>query len=514
MHQLSAFSLVPAGFIGLVLFLSIGSVNAQQGGSGWVVKAANELSDAKQERAVDGDQTSPVVEQVSGENESDEKPLSAEGSSCSSSAEGSSLAEGSSSEELSDDSDTGIDSDLTPADDQSDITPPAISDRQLAKQLDQQFYTLNLALQNENVFSPIVGEHYFGYGTLLKQAGRFDEARDAFVDALHIEKVNNGIYAIEQRPTLKALFETYLAMGNAEDLEDSLKRVIWLEDQNPELRDNFSFDMVLKMGNYKLDRYLERPSSSEGALLLLESAKQYFAYALARYEDNPISELLMPYGELALTSFLEYQVYYSSTSNSLNSYDRGFRFGSRRPLSSAQLYDQPNRLGGRSTKIGLSGEFYLKRYLTKARIEENDEQIANALLGLGDINLMSGRIDLAQEYYRLAWQQAQTLADDSPIRLGLNQPVELPAFNYSMTRLPIKGRRETIAIPLTIDVAANGKVASVDKIALDDEYTDYYARAKRTVNKLIFRPAIIDGKLADVQQFTHQVKVHVKKKTS
>jgi len=85
---------------------------------------------------------------------------------------------------------------------------------QLSRDIEQQFKALRATLETEDAFSEKLGENYLGYGMLLRESGQYDEAIEAFVNALHISKVNNGIYSLEQRPALKALFDTHYALQN------------------------------------------------------------------------------------------------------------------------------------------------------------------------------------------------------------------------------------------------------------------------------------------------------------
>ena len=97
--------------------------------------------------------------------------------------------------------------------DEASILEPETSAQvsaQLRKDLESQFQQIQSLIKSEDAYSERLGEEYLNYGLLLKQVGRLEEARENFVDSLHISKVNDGVYSIEQRPALRALFDTHL----------------------------------------------------------------------------------------------------------------------------------------------------------------------------------------------------------------------------------------------------------------------------------------------------------------
>jgi len=112
---------------------------------------------------------------------------------------------------------------------------------QLKADLDAQYQRLQETLETADAFSESLGEDYLSYGLLLKRARRYDDAREVLIDAAHINKINNGLNAIEQRPYLAALFDIYLLQGDTEAADKSIKRIIWLEKQHPTVIDDLNW---------------------------------------------------------------------------------------------------------------------------------------------------------------------------------------------------------------------------------------------------------------------------------
>lgn len=365
--------------------------------------------------------------------------------------------------------------------------------------LKAQFDQIQLLKESEDAFSERLGESYLSYGRVLMQAGRTDEARKMLVNALHITKINNGVNAIEQRPILRELFELNFALSNFEDTEDNLQHIIWLEKKTPDNRDNYSYDLVVRLGNFFLDQYLNEPSISELSLHRLNKSTKYLSYALNRYGDRPLSEVLLPYGELALAHHLKSRIQ--------SDVDRSYYQDTRQ-----RSYTDLNRVKDRSSKRLSSfarSESYLKSYLSKAKDEKDLVNTLRALLGLGDLNLLSSRQNAAQNYYDLAWTGAQNLPLDHPIVTSFESPVKLPSFSFSVVREPIQTDENIETIPVSVTIDETGRVKRVARGALIDVTTAKANRARRIAKRVRFRPAIDNGKLIASTDFPYEVKISV-----
>ena len=373
-----------------------------------------------------------------------------------------------------------------------------ISDEQ-RQSLEAQFAQIQTLKETEDAFSEQLGESYLSYGRILMQVGRTDEARKMLVNALHVAKINNGVNAIEQRPILRELFELNFALGNSQDAEENLRRIVWLEKKIPNNRDFYSFDLFTRLGSFYLDLYLSDPVINQLSLDRLNKAITYLSYTLNRYGDFPLSQVLLPFGELAHAHHLKDQIegqvnrsYYQNTSQ------RG-----RYDLDRSKV-----PAGSRVSSFARS-EGYLKKYLFKAKEEKDLVNTIHALLGLGDINLLNDRALIAHNHYELAWDAAQYLPVDHPIVVGFDSPHRLPAFNPSVIRQKIEPRRRQALIPLSVNIDAAGYVTRVSKDALIEVSNSRTNRARRIAKRARFRPIIENGKLLAVNDHTHDVRLSV-----
>jgi len=376
------------------------------------------------------------------------------------------------------------------------VTPIVTLSPELRDSLERQFQEIQTLKETENAFSEQLGESYLAYGRSLTKAGRAVEARSMLVNALHIAKINNGVTSIEQRPILRELFEMNLALGNTEEMTDHVSQIVWLEKKNPDEQDTYSFDIVVRLGNHYLDLYLNNRAISELSLSYLNHATRYLGYVVNRYGDQPLSEILLPYGELALAHYEQSRIQ--------NEVDRSYFQDTRK-----RSYNDLNKLKVRHSKVNSfsRSEGFLKDYLRKAKGERDLVHTIQALLGLGDLSLLTGRSTAANKYYDLAWTGAQSLPLTHPIVESFNSPVKLPSFNFSVLRRPSIPDRETELVALSINIDDDGRVRNVASKALVDTDTLTTTRARRLVKRYKFRPIIENGKLVASKDYRYEVRV-------
>ena len=408
------------------------------------------------------------------------------------------------------DNETQQESNLLPSDDpeiiqlttEEQAQLDAIVAQQLTQDLEQQLQQLQQSLQTEDAFSSKLGENYLGYGKLLRKAGRVDESIKALTNAFHIAKVNNGIYSIEQRPALRELFGIQYDLANTEDFEDYLERILWIDNKNPESLDDSSYELLLKVGNRYIDQFLRKPVAGQASVELLLRAKHHLITADRVFGKRPLSEMLMPYGELALISFLQSKVQPNVDKTASLADVRLSRVQtlSGREMTLSSYFEDPFP----------KGENFLQVYLRKAQKEGSAEHVVRALTSLGDLNQLFGRFSNAGRYYELAWFAAQELAPTQRSVVIFEQPTLLPDFNYAYPRQNIPSNRETVSVSLRLIIGSDGRVKDVQRADPDDGLKKYFSRARRAVKRLVFRPRFVDAKAVITEQYAHTTKVRLK----
>ena len=374
---------------------------------------------------------------------------------------------------------------------------------QTKESLERQFQKIQTLLETENAFSEKLGENYFSYGKLLIQVARIDDAKEAFINALHIAKVNNGVESIEQRPMLRELFEISYAQKDLKETDLIAKRIIFLEKKRPENDDPYAFDILMRLGHLHMNLFLDNPSNGYEGLSSINRAMKHFEYVLARYGDQPMSQVLMPYGELAFLWYLKNEIRLEVN----NDIKRGTRQLTFSQIDKSRYAVTPERARAKGLKI-------LNDYYQKAFDEGDLENVVRALLNTGDLNIIYARQAEAQQFYIAAWERAKLLPDEHPLLKSFDKPVKLPNFKYALKSAPPSLDKEYYEVPLRLSININGRVKGIQNNVDHKQYGSSLMRAKRLIKKFKFRPILENGKPLKVSETEYVVKLSIKPKRS
>jgi hypothetical protein len=388
------------------------------------------------------------------------------------------------------------------------LVPVLDVDPEVKEQLERQFKQIQTLMETEDAFSEKLGENYYSYGRLLIQVARIEEAQEAFVNALHISKVNHGVEGIEQRPILRELFEISYAQKNLKSLDLIAKRIVFLEKKRPENNDSYAFDIMMRLGHLHMNLYLDNRINGYDGLSSINRAMTHFNYVYLRYGDKPLSEVLMPYGELAFLWYLKNEIKLEVN----NDLKRGIRNVPFSQLDKSRVAVSPERARSKGLE-------YLSDYYNKANAEGDIENVVRSLLNTGDLNLIYGRQSEARQFYAAAWKRAQLLPEEHPLVRSFDTAVRLPNFKYALT-----GQRQNVLagqsrnadieyneISLTLLISMDGQVKGIDENIDRKRFGSALIRAKRIAKRIKFRPIIENGVPLKLSTTQYVVKLPVKK---
>lgn len=377
-------------------------------------------------------------------------------------------------------------------------------DRQLVAELDAQQKRLLLALEQEDAFSLKLSEAYGEYGALLLESGRIDEANDVYTQALHIQKVNHGIYSVEQLYFLKKLFQTAVELDDTELVDRYLNKANTIEKKNENLVSEHVGEMYVRAGHFYLDQYYQQSRRYKVKLSLLREARSYFERTLTRFQDNAITKETLPYGELLLVGYLE---------NALLREMPLIFDGSTERFNVSAITASSNDVRELERDYWYVKGAYRRSfrsfndYVRKARADGDLQEEVNAMLFWADTLILFKRNREATKYYKLAWEKSQEINPSEQLDGRFNQPQRIPAYHYLIERESDADTQQSIQVPITFSVAKDGSVSNIQMIDSSDDHQKYFASARNEASDLSFRPAIIDGDTAAVEEFSYEVKV-------
>lgn len=374
---------------------------------------------------------------------------------------------------------------------------------ELKQSLTRQREQIKKIQEQEDSFDESLGEAYLTYANLLLQAGRTVEAQDMFAHSLHIAKINKGVYAIEQRPILNAMFNAYEKINDIKGMENAFKQIKWVENKNPAIQDDFSYDINLRLAAAFTDLYFDNPKYNELSQKRVKKAYKYYSNAVNGYKQLKLSERKLPYREVAMLSYINTKI----------SLELGQLASDRlKTLSRFDSRSAPIREPLRSPSFNFFGQGsdYLLSYLSKAKAENNTEQEVYALRDLGDFHLLFERRKDAFLYYKRAWEASQTLNETHEIVKSFNKPVRIPLLTVLAGKNKQTANINKAFVPVVLNINEYGRVTKVDTSISKAQYPKLIARSRRIAKSLKFRPVIEQGKMIATQGFIYHVPVKLK----
>lgn len=332
--------------------------------------------------------------------------------------------------------------------------------------------------QDQGPYAAALAEPLMDMGRHLQEAGDAEQAGRLYQRALHVLRVNEGLYSDNQMPLLRSLFAVHRSLGDWEALDARYEyffRLATISDQ----MDAGSAAEYFRWQREALRRQLD--SSPERRLLrLYETNEQLLAAA------EPVQDAA-EYWQL-LDSQLRnlYLVQALATPRTVIA-TRGFtptaRFRGEYPQE-VDVHEQ--RLANIQRTAVARGRALLADFIDSPAL--GDEELrARAMLALADWHQWNG--GRAGEEYRQVVSHLQATGQEALLREWFGSPVELPD-NGAFSRDPGAGG---VWVSARFAVTAEGRSREIETVAANESEKGFAMRLYRSLLATRFRPRFEAG---------------------
>jgi tetratricopeptide (TPR) repeat protein len=157
-------------------------------------------------------------------------------------------------------------------------------------------------LSTSSTYSVELREQYDALGTLLQRDGQHEEAIKVFDSAMHIDRVNGGLYTLDQIPIVEKLIVSHDALGNWSDVNDLHGYLFYIQQRSYDEGDPRLLVAMEEWADWNVSSYLEEgpryndaPNFRAGATL----STSQMEYVAVQQRDGsfayiPRSQLTMP----------------------------------------------------------------------------------------------------------------------------------------------------------------------------------------------------------------------------
>ena len=368
------------------------------------------------------------------------------------------------------------------------------------------------------VYDPATGEYLLSVGLVYQNAGRHEEAVDAFARALQIKRVNEGLQSAGQLLILEQLIKSNIAKAAWKEVDRNYQQLLWIHKRNYEPGDPRLLPVVDTVGRWKLKAYKENLLDSSAVRIIGESEKlfQDTIDILERQYGENDPRLINPLYGRALTNY-QYAIEVANTPQdefhgagsptrtqvicrtvpTANGGARRICNTIRAPDPSYYASQSSNKdfaLGQRIIAVGKALKQIVQ--IHEANPDLPRDSHARALVHLGDWNLLRGKKTTAYKNYKAAYR---LLADSGEHQAAIHElfgkPHNLPALRLPLPDVDEKLEEEkSTSVLASFDVSRSGRAKNVQIIESEPpDATSARRKAKKTIRGRLYRPRFEQG---------------------
>lgn len=341
------------------------------------------------------------------------------------------------------------------------------------------------------VYLPELSEILLDLGKTYQVLGHHTEAVATFKRSLHISRVNNGLYTLDQLPILELIIKSNTALSDWEELDRNYHYLYWVNRRAYGDKDPRLLPVIDRVGRWHLNAY--QLESDEFPFKHLLSADDLFSDAIEIIQANHgqfDSRLISPLYGKALTNY-----HIAAHASSADEFDE-IRTSSRMASRLQRLYEEQD---ARQQLINDGYRAGKKAMLRVVDIFNNNPDLpadshAMAIMHLGDWYQLFNRRNTAAGSYEQAYAMFKNDGMESEeINKLFDRPRSLPALS-----LPLEYKKEpkenSDYVVAKFDVTKTGRAINIEIIeSYPPDSQMLRRRAKRTIKGTRFRPRFENG---------------------
>lgn len=372
-----------------------------------------------------------------------------------------------------------------------DIGAAILSEAQPQYHGSQELY-LNTIREIENqygAYDPLLIEQLIGLGIAQKSQGNHSQATEVFKRALHIKRIGDGLYSMQQIPILEYLIKSQIALDDWQSAANNLDYLYELqrynyEDNNPDNLEVLIRLVQLYLLNYKQSDYLE-------ALIQLSNANSVNRQIIKIIEKNygPTDKRLADF--LLIEAETDYSFLYAWSKVTANLDSNKRHILAKIKIPTANPYrDGFDALERRFDLLWSDSSIPLQVKL-------------DALVQIGDWLFLFERKEAALRIYSKVQSLVESNMELEPFIADLfNKP---HAFDFGLPHItgPVAPSAEHSYIDISFNVTEEGRMQNIQIVESDISNITTSDLAAE-VKDLRYRPRIVNGVPVNTEGVTYR----------
>jgi tetratricopeptide (TPR) repeat protein len=357
-----------------------------------------------------------------------------------------------------------------------------------------------------------LAEQLSGLGRTYQARGRHLDAIEIFDRAIHISRINNGLYDLNQVPIIESLLESLKIRGLWEDIHKRHQYLYWLHKRHYGAEDPRMLPVIDRLGKWYIHDYALNPQRRMTDQLV--DAHNLFEHAIDiisgtyGYQDL---RLIEPLRGLVMSNwfFANYRGEGHTTALEREQLIRNLGVD-----QVAFADDQnSNQLTQYLRNNYADGKYAIQRMVDiySSSPDAPPGAAAQAKVELGDWEQLFDRRRTAETLYREAYQELMASeATQAQAEKLFDQPVALPDLGLIESDLEQpananangggESAEPTQYVLVTFNVSRYGQAEQIDVLeSRPEDNASQRTRVKRALENTRFRPRLVDGEPVDTQ---------------
>ncbi len=344
-----------------------------------------------------------------------------------------------------------------------------------------------------------LSQYLTGLGINYQARGKHEQAAEVFRRAMHVSRISEGLYSLNQAPILERLIESNVASGDWEAASESHQYLYWLHRRNFGADDPRMLPIITKLSNWHLNAY----ALDVGAGLFQHLINAHNLYSMA------VNIIDQTYGQndirlVGALRGLTVSNYYLATYQTSTAKQADFNSGYGSAKANA---DEKARLDQYILNSYSSG----KRAISRIRhVYASNPDAANtaeikAQIQLADWNLLFNRWHTAIDMYQKAYDTLAASPEGAvTTKEYFGRPVALPDLPL------LKGNLDTTNdakeyVTVSFDVTQHGRARNVEILeANPEDSVRNRSRVRKALKVAKFRPRFENGAPITTEKITHR----------
>ncbi len=355
-------------------------------------------------------------------------------------------------------------------------------------------------------YSAKLSEHLLTLASHYQEKGKHQNAIEVYKRAIHVQRINEGLYNLNQVTMIERMIDSQIALGDWEEAADRHSHLFWLHQRNFGEDDPRMLPVLDKMSSWHLNAYAISPVNQHHHLSNAYEMFQRSIGIVTKHHGETDTRLIKPLQGLAISNYYLARLNAQQQprrASSTPTHEGAITFRN----SAAAEAERRSRIDHYMLNSYHSGKQAIQQMIEIFRADDDGDPAnqIRAQVQLGDWYMLFDRPNSATDEYQAAYQamsQYEHLNDYKTQVFG--QPRALPDLpNIQAETRDANDPHDYVVVQY--DVTARGDARNIEFLESKPKNSvGNRVMVRRSLKVAKFRPRFDQGEPVDTQGIVHR----------